>query len=74
VSLEQTIQYLSALASPLVGAWLSNYIGLGGAQWVSAGLRMTGFPLLLLVKRKKPEERSTLPQLSDVDRTQMSSL
>jgi hypothetical protein len=64
VSLEQSIQYLSALASPLIGTFLSNYIGLGGALWVSAGLRLTGFLLFLVVRRKKP---GALPQVSNAD-------
>lgn len=48
VSLEQGIQYLSAVASPLIGTALAGYIGLGGALWVSAGLRLGGFFLFLL--------------------------
>ncbi len=54
VSLEQSIQYLSVLASPLVGTYLANYIGLGGALWVSAGLRTAGFLLFLMPKKKQP--------------------
>ena len=56
VSLEQSIQYLSAVASPLIGTSLANYIGLGGALWVSAGLRLIGFLLFLLPKKKQPVE------------------
>ena len=54
VSLEQSIQYLSAIASPLVGTTLATYIGLGGALLVSAGLRLLGFLLFLMPKRKRP--------------------
>jgi hypothetical protein len=53
VSLEQGIQYFSAVASPLIGTTLANYIGLGGALWVSAGLRLGGFLLFLLPMRKR---------------------
>ena len=53
VSLEQSIQYLSAIAAPLIGTTLANYIGLGGTLWLSAGLRLAGFLLFLLPKRKK---------------------
>ena len=58
VSLEQSIQYLSILASPLVGTYLANYIGLGGALWVSAGLRTAGFLLFLIPKKKQPVTHS----------------
>jgi predicted MFS family arabinose efflux permease len=47
VSLVQSMQYLSAIAAPLIGTWLADYIGLGGALWVSAGLRLFGFLLFL---------------------------
>ena len=47
VSLAQSLQYLSAIVAPLVGAWLADSIGLGGALWVSAGLRLLGFVLFL---------------------------
>lgn len=52
VSLEQSIQYLSIVASPLIGTSLANYIGLGGTLWVSAGLRLAGFLLFLIPKKK----------------------
>lgn len=54
VSLEQSVQYLSVVASPLIGTSLANYIGLGGALWVSAGLRGVGFLLFLMPKKKQP--------------------
>jgi hypothetical protein len=41
------MQYLSVILAPLIGTWLANSIGLGGALWVSAGLRMIGFLLFL---------------------------
>jgi hypothetical protein len=47
VSLAQSMQYLSAIVAPLVGTWLADSIGLGGALWVSAGLRLFGFLLFL---------------------------
>ena len=49
VSLAQSMQYLATILAPLLGTWLANYIGLGGALWVSAGLRLLGF--LLFLKR-----------------------
>ncbi|MFN8413722.1 MAG: MFS transporter [Anaerolineales bacterium] len=47
VSLVQSMQYLSAIVAPLIGTWLADSIGLGGALWVSAGLRLFGFLLFL---------------------------
>ena len=47
VSLAQSMQYLAAIVAPLVGTWLADSIGLGGALWVSAGLRLVGFVLFL---------------------------
>jgi MFS family permease len=47
VSLVQSMQYFSAIVAPLAGTWLADYIGLGGALWMSAGLRLVGFLLFL---------------------------
>jgi len=53
VALAQFMQYLSMIAAPLLGTWLANYIGLGGALWLSAGLRVLGFLLFLRPDRNK---------------------
>ena len=47
VSLAQSMQYLSMIFAPLFGTWLAGFIGLGGALWLSAGLRLIGFLLFL---------------------------
>jgi MFS family permease len=47
VSIAQSMQYLSMILAPLLGTWLAEYIGLGGALWLSAGLRLVGFLLFL---------------------------
>jgi MFS family permease len=47
VSLAQSMQYLSMIIAPLLGTWLATYIGLDGALWLSAGLRLVGFVLFL---------------------------
>jgi len=47
VSLAQSMQYVSMIFAPLLGTWVANYIGLGGALWLSAGLRLLGFLLFL---------------------------
>ncbi len=51
VSLAQSLQNMATVASPLLGAWLADQIGLSGALLVSAGLRMVGFLLFLRGER-----------------------
>lgn len=53
VSISQSLQYFSAIIAPTVGTWLADTIGLGGALWVSAGLRVLGFILFLIPDRRK---------------------
>lgn len=52
VALAQSMQYLSMIIAPLLGTWLAGYIGLGGALWLSAGLRLFGFLLFLRPERR----------------------
>jgi Na+/melibiose symporter-like transporter len=52
VALAQSLQYFSMILAPLLGTWLAEYIGLGGALWLSAGLRFIGFLLFLRPDRK----------------------
>jgi MFS family permease len=54
VALAQSMQYLSMILAPLLGTWLAEYeyIGLRGALWLSAGLRLIGFLLFLRPDRK----------------------
>jgi MFS family permease len=47
VSLAQSMQYLSTIIAPMAGTFLADYIGLGGALWLSAGLRLIGFLMFL---------------------------
>lgn len=47
VALAQSMQYLSTIFAPLLGTWLAGFIGLGGALWFCAGLRLIGFLLFL---------------------------
>jgi MFS family permease len=47
VSLAQSMQYFSTIVAPLLGTLIAGYIGLGGALWISAGLRLVGFLLFL---------------------------
>lgn len=55
VALAQSMQYLSTILAPLLGTWLADYIGLGGALWLSAGLRLVGFLLFLRKDVRLPE-------------------
>ena len=52
VSLAQSMQHLSTIASPLIGTYLASQIGIGGALLVSAGLRFSGFALFALGKSR----------------------
>ena len=45
VSLAQSLQYASTFASPLVGTFLADHIGIGGGLLVCAALRLIGFAL-----------------------------
>ncbi len=56
VSLAQSSQYLSMVASPLIGTALADHIGLGGGLLVSAALRLLGFGLFAMSKSGQPGE------------------
>ncbi len=45
ISVAQSMQYLATIFAPLIGTWLSTFIGIGGALIVSSALRFTGFAL-----------------------------
>jgi MFS family permease len=62
VSLAQSLQYLSAVAAPLLGTWLADYIGIGGALMVSALLRLIGFGLFAF----KPPAATPQQSMSDI--------
>ncbi len=47
VALAQSMQYLSAVVAPMLGTYLADEIGLGGALMVSAAIRLLGFLLFL---------------------------
>jgi hypothetical protein len=53
VSFAQSIQYVSAIASPIVGSFLADRIGISAALIISGGIRFVGF-ILFLIERKKP--------------------
>ncbi len=64
VSLAQSMQYLSTIIAPMLGTWLSEYIGLDGALWVSAGLRLLGFLLFLMPDRRRMREAAVVVESS----------
>lgn len=66
VSLAQSMQYLSTIIAPLFGTWLANYIGLGGALWLSAGLRLFGFLLFLKRGPRLNEAQENVEELVSV--------
>jgi hypothetical protein len=47
VSFAQSLQHLSAVASPLIGTLLADAVGLGGALVFSAGVRLLAYILFL---------------------------
>ena len=51
VAISQLMQYLSMVLAPLLGTWIAEYVGLGGALLASAGLRLLGFLLFLMPDR-----------------------
>ncbi len=53
VSFAQSMQYLSAVLSPMVGTYLADTIGLAGGLIVAACIRMTAF--LLFFTQRAPE-------------------
>lgn len=58
VSLAQSMQYLSTIASPLIGTYLSTQIGLGGALLVSSAIRLSGFLLFFLQHTRRKQNRA----------------
>jgi hypothetical protein len=52
------MQYLSTIASPLIGTYLSTQIGLGGALLVSSAIRLSGFLLFFLQHTRRKQNRA----------------
>jgi MFS family permease len=61
VSIAQSLQYLPAIVAPLFGSLLANWIGIGGALLVSAGLRLLGFILFASGKPETAPSRELSP-------------
>jgi hypothetical protein len=60
VSFAQSLQYLSAVAAPILGTWLADYIGIGGALMGSTLLRLIGFGLFAF---KRPVTEQTISEI-----------
>ena len=52
VSFAQSMQYLSAVVSPIIGTILADTIGISGALIVAAAIRLLGFVLFLTQKKQ----------------------
>ncbi|MEI6289471.1 MAG: MFS transporter [Chloroflexota bacterium] len=53
VSISQSLTYFATITEPILGTFLADKIGLGGALLFSAGLRLIGFLLFLLPDKIK---------------------
>lgn len=60
VGLAQSIQYLAAIASPLIGTWIADQISLPVGLFAAAGLRFLGFFLFLIGKKRAELARPVL--------------
>ena len=52
VSFAQSMLYLSAVVSPVLGTFLADQIGISGGLIVAAGIRLLGFVLFLTQKKQ----------------------
>jgi MFS family permease len=52
VSFAQSMQYLSAVVSPIIGTFLADTIGISGGLIVAAAIRLLGFVLFLTQKKQ----------------------
>lgn len=55
VSFAQSIQYVSAIASPIIGSFLADRIGIGTALAISGVIRLLGFSLFLFGNQNQKE-------------------
>jgi len=53
------MQYFSTVLAPLIGTWVAGHLGLSGALWISAGLRLLGF--LLFLRRDVAPQTQSIP-------------
>ena len=60
VAFAQSIQYVSAIAAPMIGSYLADTIGISAALIISGGIRFLGFILFFLERRKAVSPRSQI--------------
>jgi MFS family permease len=69
ISVAQSMQYFATIFAPLIGTWLSTFIGIGGALIVSSALRFAGFTLFALWKtRPVPTSETSLATVNVVSK------
>lgn len=56
ISLAQTVQYIGTIGGPLLGSLLAGWIGLSGALYVAAGIRLLAFFLFFFRPETPPED------------------
>ena len=47
ISLAQSVQYIGTIGGPILGSIIAHWIGLSGALYVAAGIRLVAFFLFL---------------------------
>jgi hypothetical protein len=52
VAFAQSVQYMPAIAAPMIGSFLADRIGISAALIISGGIRFVGFILFLLDRKK----------------------
>lgn len=62
VGMAQSIQYLAAIASPLIGSFLADHFSLQTGLYVAAGLRFLGFILFFSTKKQKRKSLTEIAQ------------
>ncbi len=61
VSFAQSAQYLSTIASPLIGSLLADWLGLSAALIIAGSIRLLGFMLFFTGYRKRSRNITNLP-------------
>jgi hypothetical protein len=74
VSVAQSLQYLSAVVTPLLGTLLADHIGLGGALVASSMVRLFGFGLFAGKRRQAGSKVSACPDVHDSPDSQCSNV
>jgi MFS family permease len=71
IALYQTTAYVATFLAPTLGTYLAGMLGYGPALFISAGLRLAGAVLFVVMgvgARRKPETRDTRQETGDTRR------